>query len=427
MNRSTCADDNIIDMFNDSADILAWIDQQADRLLQQVADWSAINSGTHHLAGLAKQLSAIEKACEPLGGECKRIDLEQQQLIAADGRLIEQPLGQAMILTKRPEAKRQVLLGIHYDTVYGPDHPFQKVTRLNPHRLGGPGVADAKGGLAVMLVALEAFELSKAAEQIGWRLIFNPDEEIGSPGSRVLLTEAARSADVGLWYEPALPDGGLIGARKGSGNFSLAIHGRSAHAGRDFAMGRNALHAGADAIVALNNLNGQRDGLTINVARLDGGGPVNIVPDLAIVRFNVRVPTRDDMQFAQQEIHQIAEQINARDGLTAKLHGDFSAPPKPMTESLSQFLQCTAKTGETLGVNLPWSASGGVCDGNRLAAAGLPTIDTLGVVGAHLHSDQEYIEIDSLTQRAKLSALLLWNLATGALNWPIKPQTCPTV
>jgi glutamate carboxypeptidase len=70
---------------------------------------------------------------------------------------------------------------------------------------------------------------------------------------------------------------------------------------------------------------------------------------------------------------------------------------------------------------LSFKPSGGTCDGNILAAAGLPTIDTMGVVGGGLHTAEEFVLLRSLTERAKLGTLLLLNLATGGLEWP-----CPS-
>jgi glutamate carboxypeptidase len=101
-------------------------------------------------------------------------------------------------------------------------------------------------------------------------------------------------AHVGMTYEPALADGSLAGARKGSGNFSLRCRGRAAHAGREHHLGRNAIVAAADFARGLDLLNGQRPDITFNVSRIDGGGAPNVVPDLGICRFNVRVKTEED-------------------------------------------------------------------------------------------------------------------------------------
>src|SRR5690606_37313941 len=111
-------------------------------------------------------------------------------------------------------------------------------------------------------------------ERIGWTVFLNSDEEVGSPVSTPLLHELATQHDVGLVYEPALADGRLAGARGGSANFDLVIRGRSAHVGREFEKGRSAMHIAAEATSLLASLNAA-DGVTVNVGRIDGGGPVN--------------------------------------------------------------------------------------------------------------------------------------------------------
>ena len=155
------------------------------------------------------------------------------------------PHGRNLHLKVRPDAPVQLLFTGHMDTVFAVDHPFQETRWLDDEVLNGPGVADMKGGIAVMLAALKAVEASEAAASFGYEVVINSDEEVGSLGSAALIAEAARGKKAALTYEPsALPDGTLAGARPGSGNFAITIHGRSAHAGRNPEDGRNAILAG---------------------------------------------------------------------------------------------------------------------------------------------------------------------------------------
>ena len=147
----------------------------------------------------------------------------------------------------------QLLFTGHMDTVYGADHAFQETRWIEEGVLNGPGVADMKGGLAVMLAALKAVERGRGADRLGYEVIINSDEEVGSPASAALLADAARGKRAALTYEPAaLPDGTLAGARPGSGNFDFVVHGRSAHAGRNPEDGRNALVAAAELALRLS-------------------------------------------------------------------------------------------------------------------------------------------------------------------------------
>jgi glutamate carboxypeptidase len=306
-------------------------------------------------------------------------------------------------------------LNIHLDTVYPPDSPFQSA-REEAGVLRGPGVADAKGGLAVMLTALEALERSPDAEGIGWRVVLNPDEEIGSPGSVSLLADTARDCQFGLLFEPALPDGALVNRRRGSGNFSIIVRGRAAHVGRDFDAGRNALVAAAKISLQLHSLNQSLAGVTLNIGAIDGGGPTNVVPDLAICRINIRTTEPGDEQTAIQAVRGIVSESDSGDGITAEIQGQFTSPPKIPDDRTIRLLDAIVACGQDLGLSLASRASGGASDGNRLAAAGLPNIDTLGVRGDRIHSPDEFMVIDSLVERAQLVALLLLKIAGGDID-----------
>ena len=175
-------------------------------------------------------------------------------------------------------------------------------------------------------------------------------------------------------------------------------------------------HHMADLIFALRQMAQQDKDITLNVGRVEGGGPVNVVPNLAICRFNVRVIDKRQQQWAAQGIAKIIDQLNDRDGLNATLHGQFQSPPKTVGAPTRALMDAVTRCGRQLAIDVPWQDSGGVCDGNKLAAAGLVNIDTLGPQGGNLHNDKEYLLVSSLTQRAKLTALLLMKLATGQLN-----------
>jgi glutamate carboxypeptidase len=395
---------------------LDWIDQQRDRMVELVTTWASINTSTLNLTGLNRLSVEFQREFSALGGEMTQVALRPLRSINNSGDPVETPLAPAISVRKRPNAPLRVLLGIHMDTVFGAEHPFQRVERVDSNTLRGPGVVDAKGGLCVMLVALQAFERSDLAKKIGWEVLINTDEEIGSPGSAPVLAECAGRNDFGLVYEPAFADGALVSERKGSGNFTAVIRGRAAHAGRDFHHGRNAIHAAAAMVLELDEINRRLPGVTVNVGRIDGGGPVNIVPDLAIVRFNIRVPTVELQQRAEAEIKRIAESIDQREGISVQLEGGVTSPPKLLDEPTRKLLGVIESAATELGWTLATRPSGGVSDGNKLAAAGLPVIDTLGPRGGNLHSDEEFLMIDSLTERAKLSALVLMKLARGELG-----------
>jgi glutamate carboxypeptidase len=395
--------------------LLERLDAAGEAMAGRAEAWSHINSGSHELAGLERMRGPLADAFAALPGELAIVPLAPTRRMRADGELIDIEHAPAIRVRVRPEAPVQVALTGHYDTVFPAAHPFQKPWR-DGATLHGPGTADMKGGLSLMLAALEAFERLPGAKRVGYEVLMSPDEEIGSPGSAPLLAALGKRAHVGLTYEPALADGALVDARKGSGNFSLAFRGRAAHVGRAFAEGRSAVIAAAEAALALNALNGQRDGVTFNVGAIDGGGAVNVVPERAVLRFNVRVPDVESAAWAEAVVRRIAQEISGRDGIEAHLHGGFTRPPKPLNDQQRTMVSWTRQAGAALGLDLKFQPSGGVCEGNNLAAAGCPNIDTLGPCGGGLHSDQEFALIPSFAERAKLSFLLLVGIERGLFD-----------
>jgi glutamate carboxypeptidase len=307
----------------------------------------------------------------------------------------------------------QLLFTGHMDTVFGTDHPFQSLTWLEPGKvLNGPGVADMKGGIAIMLAALNAVEDTPLAGRIGYEVVINSDEEVGSLGSADLIARAAKGKRAALTYEPAASaDGTLAGARPGSGNFAFTIKGRSAHAGRNPEDGRNAVIAASD--LALRLKAGLYDGLSVNPSKIDGGSPTNVVPDLAILRVNMRPRTLEDQARGQALIDTTVAAVAKEHDVQIHVHGHFARPPKPMTPALEQLFGVVKKAGADLGQAIGWQSTGGVCDGNNIAACGVPVIDTMGVRGGLIHSMEEYLIVDSLAERAALSALTILRLAEG--------------
>ena len=69
--------------------------------------------------------------------------------------------------------------------------------------------------------------------------------------------------------------------------------------------------------------------------------------------------------------------------------------------------------GAALGIDIAWKATGGVCDGNNIAAFGVPVVDTMGARGGAIHSPDEFLIVESLVERARLSALAIIRMAAG--------------
>ena len=395
--------------------VLDHVAARREAIIDRAVAWSNLNSGSRNAAGLAAVLDALEAEGRRLPASVERVPTRGSTTVGDDGAVRTEAHADALRITARPDAPIQIVLTGHYDTVYPADSRFQAVATRADGALNGPGIADMKGGISVMLAALEAFETHPDRARLGWTVLLSPDEEIGSPASAPLLAELGARGHLGLTYEPALADGTLAGARKGSGNFHLIVTGRAAHAGRAFDEGRNAVAGAAMIAARLHALNGEREGVTVNVAKISGGGALNVVADNAVVRFNVRTPDRASADRITAEIDAIAA-APPFEGLTLHLHGGFTRPPKPMDAAQTALFEAVRDAGALLGQDIAWKPSGGVCEGNNLHAAGLPNIDTLGVRGGDIHSEAEFAWPDSFVERAQLSALILCKVASGEID-----------
>lgn len=395
---------------------LAWLDNQQENMLNLVLELCNVNSGTFHASGVEKIAAILQREYKGLGDRLTQESTPAAEMLNDQGKRESFPLGPNLLVEARPHLERQFFLCIHMDTVFPPEHDFQVCRQIEPDILNGPGVIDAKGGQVVMLYALRAFERSRFADRVGWRAFMNPDEEIGSLGSAPRLEKLAAGSELGLLFEPVLPDGSMVAARKGSGNFTLVCHGRSAHSGRDFHAGRNAIIHLSRCLIEIDQLNQPNSDTTFNVGRVQGGGPVNMVPDLAVARLNIRASDPAECQKATDKLNQLMDQFNRDPDYQLHLEGHFSSPPKVVDPGTRMIQQVIEKTAATLEVPVQWRNTGGASDGNKLSGIGIPNVDTMGPAGNFLHSDKEYLVISSLVERAKLTAAVMMQIAEDGLN-----------
>lgn len=388
----------------------------APEMLSRTRSWSAHNTGSLNTEGLRRFAPKLADAFSALEADIQLVQGPGFEAVGADGKTTETHSGPIVEISSRPDAPIQVVMSGHYDTVFSPG-VFETVTDLPDGRVNGPGMADMKGGICVMLEALKAFEAGKLKDRLGYRIVLTPDEEIGNFSSAESLRRAASAgALIGMTYEPAMETGAMAGGRKGSAVFDIVLHGRAAHAGRAKEEGRSAIEAAAELVVGLEGLNNKFGGVTFNVGSIEGGAPVNIVPDLAIVRFGARAPDHQSAEWASQQVRQLFERAVARDGIHGHLHGGFYRPPKPRNTAQQALFDAVHATGRAIGLDIEFVDTGGVCEGNNIFAAGVPNVDTLGVRGGRIHSLEEFVITESFPERALLSALILNRLADGRID-----------
>ncbi len=308
----------------------------------------------------------------------------------------------------------RVLIAGHLDTVHDPASDFRELTIRDDGTATGPGCVDMKGGLVIAIAALEALEA--CGVETSWSFLMNSDEETGSYHSCAALTAEAKHHDIGLALEPALAGGELAVERLGSGQFAVRTTGRAAHVGRAFEEGVSAVTALGRCLVEIGTMPDVENGRIINVGPIRGGAATNAVPHEAWAWGNVRYPN----QAVADELESMVEAL-ATDGPglpKVDVFTSFNRPAKPLTVGVRALAELARSAAEDLGQSLPFAKTGGVCDGNILQAAGLTTIDTLGVRGGGLHTPQEWIELASLVERCQLLAILMMRIAEGRLRTP---------
>ncbi len=383
------------------------IESRQNIMLERVQNWAEINTHSLNTEGLAVMLSALKRDFVSLRASIEEIPLGPIDTLDSHGKRAKLELGSVLRISQRPGAPIRFFFGGHFDTVYPVESGFLNTRLIDANTLNGPGVADMKGGIAVMLAALEALEAAPFASSIGYEILLNPDEEIGSPGSSSLFKKLSKNCRAAMLFEPAFSDESLAGARKGSANYTILVRGKSAHAGRDFFSGKSAVATLSKLLVSIHALNHPEKKTTINLGYIYGGGPVNIVPDLALCRLNIRAATGKEMELTETRLSEMIRNLAREHQVECQMFLESKRPPKPFDKQTEKLFKDFEECGNALGQKISWRPTGGACDGNTIAAEGIPTIDSLGAVGGNIHTEDEYLLVDSLTKRAKLTALYL--------------------
>jgi glutamate carboxypeptidase len=329
----------------------------------------------------------------------------------AQVRILKQPeRGNHLLVTlqrgsKRP-AGRILLLG-HLDTVYDKGTLAKMPFRIARGRAWGPATFDMKGGLVLVLAAVDALGRTGIHPKKEIACLWTSDEEIGSFASRRAIEREAKRSDAVLVLEPAgEPRGSLKTARKGVGDIELRVIGRAAHSGLKPEQGINAVHELALQIAKIAKWNQPKLGIGVHVNVASGGSRSNVIAAEAYAVIDVRASRAADMRHIEQRFQKLRPILR---GARLEISGGFSRPP--MERKMSAALYKHAENlAAQMGISISEVSVGGGSDGNITAALGVPTLDGLGAVGENAHSTRENILIRALAPRAALIAALLATL-----------------
>jgi len=377
----------------DTQEVKAIVGSLKKDLLVLLNELVAINSYSHNTEGVAQMAESMDGALpSPLKLQSVTTSKKQTLWTCRYGPPEEDP----------------ILLVGHLDTVFPPGTFDSGMIFQDPY-LCGPGVADMKGGLAVIVGALWVLDRLKVLPKIPLTIALNGDEEIGSPNSGRKLEELARSCRFGLVFECGGPEGSVVTSRRGLRRYSLKIKGKAGHAGNLQTAKQSAVVELAHHILELEALNDLEAGLSVNVGRVKGGTATNIVPAEAEAELEVRFLNQKQGDGVEDSIQKLANS-SKKFGLETNVVRGRARPPMELTPGTAQLFQKVIQVAARNQIILSEEARWGASDANLLAAVGLPTIDGLGPVGEMDHSEDEKIVKDSLFQRVELLVHLLWDL-----------------
>jgi glutamate carboxypeptidase len=366
--------------------------------LKQLVD---IDTGTGQAAGLKTVSAVLVERLKALGASVQTTPATPSA-------------GDNIVGTLKGNGSKSFLLMIHYDTVFGPGTAARRPFRVDGEHAYGPGVADAKGGVAMVLHTLKLLQDQKFKDFGSITVLFNPDEETGSAGSKKLIAELAAKNDYVFSFEPPDKDAVTV-ATNGINGVFVDVKGKSSHAGSAPEAGRNAAMELAHQLVQLKDLGDPAKGTTVNWTLIKGGEKRNIIPSSAAAEGDMRYSDLSESDRVLADGQRIVRSTLI-DGTEVTFRLDKGRPPlvkNPATEDLAKTAQTLyGKIGRNLEpIAMRFGTDAGyayVPDSQKPAV-----LETMGVVGAGLHADDEYADLSSIAPRLYLTTAMIMELSGG--------------
>lgn len=320
--------------------------------------------------------------------------------------------GDNIVGTFKGTGTKSFLLMVHYDTVFLPGTAAKRPFKVEGERAYGPGVADAKGGVAMILHSLKLLQDDKFDGFGTLTVLFNPDEETGSAGSKTIIAELARKHDYVFSYEPPDKDAVTV-ATNGINGVMLEVKGKSSHAGSAPEAGRNAAMELAHQMLQLKDLGDPAKGTTVNWTMVKAGDKRNIIPASATAEADMRYSDLSESDRVLADAQRLVQK-KLIDGTEVTVRLEKGRPPlakNAASERLAKDAQALYakidRTIEPIAMRFGTDAGYAYVPGSDKPAV----LETMGVVGAGLHADDEYIELSSIAPRLYLTVALIRQLS----------------
>ncbi len=301
-----------------------------------------------------------------------------------------------------------ILMVGHMDTVFPEGTCTARPFSIADGRAFGPGVADMKSG-DLLTVCLSRF-LLKQHPELSFCVALNGDEEVGSPTSREWLDQLGRQSRYCFVFEPGRAGGEFVQKRKGVAEFEIECRGRAAHAGVAPEKGASAIVELAHFVCELAKLNRYEIGTSVNTGLISGGSASNVVAEEARAVVDIRYEIPSELE----RIEGVLEQLRRApivDGVTTTITRNPGFPPMNPNPATERLIALMEEEGRRLNIPTRFIATGGASDANHLSTPELPVMDACGPQGSGFHSDQEYIDLDSIRQRLVLLSAVFSRLS----------------
>ncbi|MCP3873149.1 MAG: M20 family metallopeptidase [Desulfobacteraceae bacterium] len=377
--------------------IKTFINQNKSEMLTLLENLVCIQSGSKNKSGIDKVGRFIQKEMESMGFCCERVR--------------QKTFGDHIIARSfaTDQNKNQILITGHMDTVFPYDTNFIFFNHDNT-KCYGPGVADMKGGLVVGIFALKALLNSNCLKNLPITFIFNSDEEIGSPSSRKIIRSEAKKSKMAFVFEAGGLNGEIVTGRKGNFSAQLEIQGEAGHAAFANINKASAILELAQKIIAIEKLNSMDLGISANIGTVQGGIGPNTIPEHAKAQMDFRFLTSKDFERLKSQVQVICNNYIIS-GTTSVLKIVSSRPAMPQTSKNIALYDRIKIVADDLNIPIISELRQGASDANLIADEGIPVIDGLGPIGAKDHSEDEYINTQSLLDRAILFASFLLSIS----------------
>jgi glutamate carboxypeptidase len=361
--------------------------QMNDQAHQKLNEIVSINSGTANIEGVNKVQAIVSSWFSELGFKVSLLN-------NPDGEKIS---GKIFVAELTGQSNKFITFSAHADTVFEPSSPFQNITKSDSRKWIGPGVIDDKGGIVVLYYALKEYLKKFPIPKYSLRILITPNEEVGAIGFWKMFEEASLNSWMVLGLEPAYEEG-LVHSRKGNRWIEVTVTGKEAHAGRHHQDGINACRILSEKLVQISKLTDYKKEITVSIGRMEGGqDKFNIVCGKATAKIDTRAPTLEKRDYLKKKIEKILA-----DPKISYTIVDETIPFSINTLSKKYIDQYLGLIEKVEGKKQLAHASGGTGDCNHFSREGVVIIDGLGPIGGDVHTENEWINLNSIDSRAKV-------------------------